>query len=462
MNTQIKLTHRIITALGLIMTGLISCNKLVTVSPTANISTAIAYSDSTTTEANVNGIYYQLQQAGVMYTSTYYSTYPLLSDEAGVGSATNAFMLEFASNLITTSNTNVSSLWSNNLKTIYQANSVLENVKNLSFLSTAKKNQFMGEARFLRAYCYFILTSYFGKVPLATTSDYKVNDALSRIDTATIYQFVISELRAADSLLPSGYAAFNSARIRACREAAEALLARVYLYKGDWANAELYATEVINSPLFTLQTALSNIWTPNSPESIWEIWASSTSYAYQNFTAQSLLPMNASSTLLPSVVPSSRLVASFEAGDARKTNYLSYQAAGNYYYVYKYRDRTTGTDQPKILRLAEMYLVRAEARAWQNNLTGAAADINLIRNRAGLPNTTASAQPDLLMAVMQERYVELCFEGFRWLDLKRTGTVDAVMGAYRPASWKPTAKLLPVPATELGANPNLLPQNAGY
>jgi hypothetical protein len=444
------------------MTVMISCKKLVTVSPVANISTAIAYSDSTNTEANVNGIYYQLQQAGIMYTSTYFSTYPLLSDEAGIGSATNAFILEFSSNLITTSNTNVTSLWSNNFKTIYQANSVLENVKDLSFLSTAKKNQFMGEARFIRAYCYFILTSYFGKAPLATSSDYKVNDALSRSDTSVIYNFVIDELRAADSLLPSGYAAFGNARIRACREAAEGLLARVYLSKGDWANAESYATKVINSPLFTLQTILSNIWTANSPESIWEIWASSTSYAYQNFTAQSLLPVDASSSFLPSVIPSAKLVGSFEAGDARKTNYLSYQAAGNYYYVYKYRDRNTGTDQPKILRLAEMYLIRAEARAWQNNLSDAAADIDMIRNRAGLSNTTASTQPDLLSAIMQERYLELCFEGFRWLDLKRTGMADAVMGVYRPTTWKPAAKLLPVPATELGANPNLLPQNTGY
>ena len=456
------MTHRIITLLGLIMTGLISCKKLVTVSPTANISTAIAYSDSTTTEANVNGIYYQLQQAGTLYTGSYYTTYPLLSDEAAVGSATNAFILEFASNMVSTSNTNVTSLWTNNYKVIYQANSVLENVANLSFLSTAKKNQFMGEARFLRAWCYFSLTSYFGKVPLATGSDYKVNDALSRVDTATIYQFVLSELHAADSLLPSGYAAFGNARIRACREAAEALLARVYLCNGDWVNAESYATKVINSPLFTLQTVLSNIWTPNSPESIWELWASSSSYAYENFTAQSLLPLTASSVFLPSVIPSSRLVGSFEAGDARKTNYLSYQAPGNYYYVYKYRDLNTGTDQAKLLRLAEMYLVRAEARVRQNNLTDATADINKIRNRAGLSNTTASTQPDLLAAVMQERYVELCFEGFRWLDLKRTGMVDAVMGAYRPASWKPTAKLLPIPGTELGANPNLLPQNAGY
>ena len=462
MNTYIKLTHRIIATLGLVITGLVSCKKLVTVSPTANISTAIAYSDSTTTEANVNGIYYQLQQAGVMYNYIYFSTYPLLSDEADIGSATNAFILEFSSNQITTSNTNVSSLWSNNLKTIYQANSVLENVGNLSFLSIAKKNQFMGEARFVRAYCYFILTSYFGKIPLATTSDYKVNDALSRSDTSVLYDFVINELRAADSLLPSGYTAFGNARIRACREAAEGLLARVYLSKGDWTNAELYATKVINSPLFTLQTTLSNIWTVNSPESIWEIWASSTSYAYENFTAQSLLPVNTSSPLLPSVIPSARLVGSFEAGDARKTNYLSYQAAGDYYYVYKYRDRITGSDQPKILRLAEMYLIRAEARARQNSLTDAAADIDMIRNRAGLSNTTASTQSDLLSAIMQERYVELCFEGFRWLDLKRTGMADAVMGAYRPATWKPAAKLLPVPATELGANPNLLPQNNGY
>jgi hypothetical protein len=459
-----KITLHIFSALTALTlwSGFTSCKKLIQVTPTAAITQSLAYTDSTSAAANVTGIYYQLQQAGVMYSEGYYCDYPLLSDEAAIGSSASSVDHEFSLNVITTSDYLVSGLWSNNYSTIYQANSVIENISAMTTLSSAQRNLFLGQARFVRAYCYFILMQYFGKVPLATGTDYKVNDALSRSDTSVVDAFIVNELLAADSLLPSGYTAFGGVKTQACKETAEALLARVYLYRKDWAGAATYATLLISSPLFSMPADYATVLESNSPESIWEIWASDVSYAYENFTASILLPVTPTATTLPATIPSAKLVSSFEPGDARKSAYLAYNATGNYYYVYKYRDNANGTDQPKILRLSEMYLIRAEAYAEMNELSAAAADINVIRGRAGLGGTPALAQSTLLAAVAQERFVELCFEGHRWLDLLRTGQANAVMGAYRPTTWTSTALLLPIPGTELSSNPNLLPQNTGY
>ncbi|HEY4287770.1 MAG TPA: RagB/SusD family nutrient uptake outer membrane protein [Puia sp.] len=449
-------------AIGLL--ALTSCNKLIEVTPTANITQGVAYSDSLATEANINGIYYQLQQKGSIYNGSYCAEFPLLSDEATPGTTTTAFWLELATNIISVSNTSAQGLWANNYSTIYQANSVIENVAGVGFLSEAKKNQFLGEARFLRAYCHFILTQYYGKIPLATTTDFKTNANASRADTGTVYSFIVTELQAAEKLLPGGYAVYGNVKTRVCKEAAQALLARVYLYGQDWANAETYATKLIGNPLFSMPSSYTSVLATNSPESIWELWAAAGA-SYGNFTASYLVPASAAISTKPAVIPSAKLVGSFEAGDVRKTAYLGYQATGDFYYVNKYRDRATNTDQPKMLRLGEMYLIRAEARAQQNKLTGsssAAADLNVIRNRAGLEGTTATTQGDMLAAIAQERFIELLFEGHRWLDLKRTGQIDAVMSAAKPATWKQNAKLLPVPAVEIGDNPNLLPNNPGY
>ncbi|MBN8836316.1 MAG: RagB/SusD family nutrient uptake outer membrane protein [Sphingobacteriia bacterium] len=443
-----------------LLSALSSCKKNLQVSPVGSISTQTAYSNATNIEASVNGIYYILQQNGVIYNSYYNSVFPLLDDEAMTGNTTNLPTLQFASNQLTIDNSIVAGLWQNNYQTIYQANMLLANVPGVNGLDGGKKNQWIGEARFLRAYCYFMLTRYFGKVPLATTTDYAVNNSLLRKDTATVNQFIISELEQAVKELPNDYAAYNGSRTRACKQTAQALLAREYLYQGIWDKAEANATSVISDNTFSMPTSLDNVVAPNSPESIWEI-AFSTSV--QNQTATLLVPV-LSSPVVPAVLPSNKLIQSFEAGDLRKSKYMAFSPTPSpgFYYVNKFRDRTTFSDQPKILRLSEMYLIRAEARAQQNNLAGAAADINVIRNRAGLQGTPASTQVQLLAAVMQERFVELCFEGHRWPDLIRTGQADAVLSIFKGSNWKTTDQLFPIPGVEIGNNANLNPQNPGY
>jgi hypothetical protein len=167
------------------------------------------------------------------------------------------------------------------------------------------------------------------------------------------------------------------------------------------------------------------------------------------------------------------LVNSFEPGDLRLSNWtgsatITYSGSPvTYYYAYKYKTTSASayTETLTLLRLAEQYLIRAEARARQNNLTGAAEDVNAVRARAGLPVTTAATQADLLAAIAMERYHELFTEqGHRFFDLKRTGAVDAVMATVAPqkgATWSGFMQYWPIPVGETQTNLNLT-QTPGY
>ena len=122
----------------------------------------------------------------------------------------------------------------------------------------------------------------------------------------------------------------------------------------------------------------------------------------------------------------------------------------------------TPSEYYMVLRLTEQYLIHAEASAEQNKLADAIADINLIRRRAGLPDLPDSLdQAQTLSAIMQERRIELFAEwGHRWLDLKRTGQADAVLGPIK-TTWQTNAQLYPIPLSELQSDSKLT-QNAGY
>ncbi|MNS80528.1 SusD family protein [compost metagenome] len=114
------------------------------------------------------------------------------------------------------------------------------------------------------------------------------------------------------------------------------------------------------------------------------------------------------------------------------------------------------------MRLSEQYLIRAEVRAQQGDLIGAKEDLDAIRNRAGLPQTTAGTKQEILDAILQERRWELFTEyGHRFFDLKRSGKIDAVLSITK-TGWNTTDVLFPLPQNELSINPNLLPQNSGY
>ncbi|HMG68727.1 MAG TPA: RagB/SusD family nutrient uptake outer membrane protein, partial [Chitinophagaceae bacterium] len=169
----------------------------------------------------------------------------------------------------------------------------------------------------------------------------------------------------------------------------------------------------------------------------------------------------------------SNLVNSFEINDQRKTNWIGKvtptpPGTKTYYYPFKYKSATQNAsviEYNMMLRLAEQYLIRSEARAEQNNISGAQGDLNVIRNRAGLLSTTANDIASLLSAILLERRHELFTEwGHRWLDLKRTGNADAVMDLACPSkggTWNTYWQLYPLPSYDLLQDPNLT-QNSGY
>jgi len=381
----------------------------------------------------------------------------------------------FYQNEIATSDSQIGLIWAEMYNYIYTANAIIEGLDASTGVSEGIKLQLKGESKFVRAFCYFYLTNLFGDVPLILTTDYRVNDQAPRTNKTSIYEQIIADLQDAENLLPSDYV--NLERVRPTKWAAKAFLARVYLYTEKWGDAELKATEVINQKgLYSLCLDYDQIFLKNSTEAIWQLPAQ----PGRNTNEGATFILIATPTVV-AVTPG--LINAFtEPADVRKTKCLKQfvNTSGTFTYPFKYKVRTVSnvtlpaTEYSMVLRLAELYLIRAEAKIHGNTATSIAsgiADLNIVRRR---PSSTGVAsnpipeislnlsQSDALSAVEKERRLELFSEwGHRWFDLKRTGRASAVLGPLKGATWKDTDVLYPLPDNEVNRN-NGLTQNPGY
>ena len=434
-----------------------SCRKLIDNNPSAvQLLDREVFKDSNTVKAAVAGMYSTLSN-GNLY-STNVSMLPGFSaDElVFVGNTYD----DYINNTLRADNQYVGTLWTSPYSLIYYANSIIEGIPSGSNLTEKFKSETIAEARFMRAFCYCHLVNFFGDVPLVVNTNVDENKLSPRTAVATIYNQVVEDLRYAQSNLPVDYSVSGGARVRANKWAATALLARVYLYTGKWEDAEIQSTSIIsNTSLFELPGDLTKVFTSNSREAIFQFYNSLNGYtAY----ATDVLP--SPTQQVPKYVLTEQLKAAFEAGDARRLNWtatINYLGT-TYTYPTKYKSLVAGNAEYfTLFRLAEQYLIRAEARAHRQNVTGAREDLFAIRNRANLGATPANDPDALLLAVERERRIELnCELGHRWFDLKRTGRVNAVVGPIKPA-WKPEAALYPIPADQRVRNGNLTP-NPGY
>lgn len=453
-----------------------SCKKIVDVEgPDTSINAANVYLNNATASAVLTGVYTNMsksifQNGGIPSLSFYLG---LSADELTLYSgSTNVTYGAYYANALTNQNTLGSDFWNNLYQTIFVTNSAIEGLTVSNSLTPGVKQQLLGEAKFMRAFCYFYLVNLYGDAPLALTTDHKINATLSRAPKNAIYQQIIIDLKDAQNQLSSNYLKANligstTERVRPTKWAATALLARVYLYTGDNLNAAAQATAVINNSSTYNLTNLNIAFLKNNSEAIWQLQPVLSGYNTQE-ARLFILPSSGPSNPLFPVYLNTDVVNSFEIGDQRKAIWTNNITVGvnNYFYSFKYKVSTGEvTEYTMVLRLAEQYLIRAEARTKQNDFSGAQADLNVIRSRAGLPNTTANDNVSLLNAILHERQVELFTEwGHRWLDLKRTGNVDAVMGMVTPTkggTWQTTDQLYPIPETELLKAPQLT-QNPGY
>ena len=440
-----------------------SCKKFVTIPPPkTQVESSLVFENDQAAISAVVGLYSQIMLSSLSIANGGATLYPALSADELYNTSPNTDYDAFRTDQIQfVSSTGLTRLWTFGYHNIYQANAVLEGLAQSTSLSDSLKNQLKGEMLVVRALNYFYLVNLFGNLPLVTSTDFQTNQSLPRSSVADVYNLMVADLQAAKNLLPVSYP--SAGRVRPNKWAATTLLARVYLYMQNWSQAEAEATEVINSGTYTLVSNLNNVFLTASTEAIWQISPVSSSIN----TAEGNQFIPSSATAKPVFALTSYLLNAFEATDQRKSSWLKFNTITGqaYYYPYKYKVRTGAppyTEYYMVLRLAELFLIRAEARAQQNNITGAQDDLNIIRSRAGLPNTAANTQPLLLNAIAQENRIEFMTEwGHRWLDLKRTGLADAVLQPIKSPTWQSTDTLYPILQYELDTNP-FLTQNPGY
>jgi starch-binding outer membrane protein, SusD/RagB family len=455
-----------------------SCKSFVEVGvPVTMITAQTVYANNNSAAAAMTSIYSNMI-GGISSLSSGRNSISFLQGMAAdelKNYSTDAISLQFYQNALISNN---SYFWTEIYKEIYVTNAVIIGCENSTALSTTVKQQLIGEAKFMRAFLYFYAVNLYGSVPLALSTDYKINSTLSRASEDDVYKQIIGDLKDADNLLPINYAtptgAATTLRVRPNKAAAMSLLARVYLYTKNWNAAKIEADSVIsNVSQYNLESDLNQVFSYDSKEAIWQLQP--VYPGLNTFDAYYFILTSTPGTGRFYAALSDDLLNVFEPGDARLANWVGqYQSANVVYsYPFKYKKNVYNPQQSlsdvteylMVLRLAEQYLIRAEARVENEDISGANLDLNIIRRRSGLSDVTITDKTSLLNAIFHERQVELFTEwGHRWFDLKRTGQLNNIMPAVtqsKGGSWSPDAALLPIPRSEILLNRNLV-QNPGY
>jgi hypothetical protein len=379
--------NRTIIGLVFVAVSFASCKKLIEIpaNPPSSITQKQQFADSSTAVTAIAGIYAYNAGNGFAYSDAIltYST-GFSADELSYAQSNDN--QQFYNYTLTPLNTGIGNLWSYPYQSIYQVNAVLNGVNNGN-LSLGFQKQITGEMKVVRALYYFNMVNLFGGVPLVTSTSYSATDHLPRATVAAIYTQVLTDLTDARTKLTATYP--SAGRARPNMYTAIALLAKANLYLGNWQNAYNEADSVIKSGNYNLETSLKNVFLDGSNEAIWQLPANQGYFGVAD--AQYFVPGYPGASL--NYLLTTPLLNAFEAGDKRLQNWVgSTVVNGNtLYYPYKYKNvtaSTTPTEDQMVLRLAEQYLIRAEAAAHLNNLTQALADINTIRTRAGLGAST--------------------------------------------------------------------------
>jgi len=393
---------------------------------------------------------------------------------------------------VTSANTNVQRDWQELYNEIRATNAVLDDVPNITdpALTSVRKAMILGEAKFLRAMHYYWLVTEWGECPIILTNGGNLSPARNTVPE--VYAQIIADLKSADSVLEA--TPYNAQLGRATKGAAEALLAKTYAQMGDYTNCLAYCNKVIGSGTYSLVSNFANLWgeaNKNNSESIFELQANAIAYGFFGFQ---IFDFVSTDGFPKRDIASANLIAAFKAaGDsgARYQATINWQIPGAAFvmpanawdasqpipFMNKYPDANgyNSPDDIVLIRLADIMLLAAEANNQLGNTTDAAALLNQIRGRAGLPNTTATSQGDLAIAILNERQLELVFEMTRWNDLLRAdanGIVNIVtlMGTQvdshgnnlnydmNPNKYQ---YIFPVPQEDLLLNKNLT-QNPGY
>lgn len=454
---------------------LASCSDQLDLDPITERAASNFYSTEQEIESAVIGVYAQLQSNDL---------YGL--DLIGVGevSGEDAFE-EIAANddgrfgqlddlSTNASNDLVGDIWRESYVGIQRANIVLNRITEIEYEDNAIKNSRIGEMQFIRALLYFNLVRLYGDVPITTEETTNTSEAFGqgRTAAATVYTQIELDLNDAIENLPSDS---NKSLGRPAKGAARAVLADVQMNQGNYSEAVTTLSPLVSSNDYVLMQSTADVFgiaNEGNAEILFEVqYASGINGNDEGESAASQFrPAGITANAKGHNLPSNAFVGLYEADDTRANDYVGQDVASNsLFFSLKYEVSPTGPDDGGtdhiVIRYADVLLKYAEALN-ESGGSGAATYLNLVRNRAGLQNTTAASQAELRDAISLERRLELIGEGHRWFDLLRNGTAVETMNAWFATNGLGITidnnnLLLPVPQSQLDTDPAIT-QNAGY
>lgn len=452
-----------------------SCDSLLEVEPRQSIDASKSLTTAEGIRSNLANIYSYFKTS-VLYGRDFIATAEALGD--------NARIINRAGGRYQNQGSNVQLNHLGNWEFAYAAINEINLL--LAALPAAKvtdvfRSETEGQAKALRALLYFdLMRSYAyepnmapagadrGGVPLYLTGVLAPEqiELKSRSSISEVYTQIYADLTDAVAKSP-----LSGGPYYITKAAANAIFAKVALYNQDWAKAEQLATDAlaIRGTLVTNANYVAGWRSATHPESIFEILFKNAGEAIGvNESIQSAFTTRVAltSTTLGgwgAVVPTTAFLNLHTANDVRRGLYQPGLSRSNVVAdeCTKFLGKT-GTiymDNVPVIRVSEVYLIRAEARAQQNNVAGALADLNAITTRAGLPAYVGLSGSSLLNAIYLQRRLELAFEGDRWFDLKRRG--QDVVKATGNVPFNDFRILANIPVREIQSNPNLA-QNPGY
>lgn len=428
-----------------------SCSSFLEVDPRSSISGEGIIKDETSANAAISGVYDALRS----YYSVDYQSIAYLSGDNVQWTGSQSQVQEFINNRVNPENSTIASTWNGIYTTINRANNVINTLDNYEGdgIPAAVKDNVLGQAYAIRGLAYFDLVRVWGGVPLITEPTEKVGDNIG-IERSTVeqtYQQVIDDLNLAEDLLPSATDrfAFN-------KKTVWALKARYHLYQKNWEEARDYAKLLIddqsNYELIAPYYSFFKNNVTGTRESVFELFYSANEANPHRAQWQ---PQTNGGTR--QWAPSEELIALLtNASTAGARSQLIARDNQNRWYGDLYY-RGTGADPTYVIRIAELYLIRAEAYAELEEYDLAVDDLNSVRERALLVGRSyTTSKTDVLLWIEDERRLEFAFEAHRWFDLVRTGRAQQVLGVTESFRL-----LLPIPYSQILADP-ALKQNPNY
>lgn len=443
-----------------------SCKKDTFENPYSNLSPEDAFKTPARIEKAAVGMYDQLQNANFLGGRVL-----IYADIRGIDCGVPSYFGEMPKfNTLLSTDGTTSSAWTGAYRSIYEVNNFLKNLsEHPGVISDEETNRFVGEGEFIRALNYFYLVNLWGKpynftadhshpgVPLIlepASDPFAASNQVPRESVGKVYAQMEKDLLDAETKLPDSDPTHNDFdhAARATKGAAQALLMRIYLYEGDYAKAQAYADKVIAAG-YDLETDPTDAF--SSTPGVEYIFYVGMNGA-DNPNTNNALGQHYSPTNRADIPISPDYVALMGATDLRRTK-LTTTNSGSLW-TKKY---TAVSDWVPILRFSEVLLTKAEAEAEQSTTVSADAILllNKVRARSNALPLAPATKTDLINAIWTERRIELAFEGQGEFEFQRTKRDIPAHSTVALQPWASDYTVLPIPKTEIDANPNLQQNN---